>query len=158
MPEVPAAPSPEEAVTAVRRIMRAWELDWSDTMALIRTPDPDFSTVEWTDERLARVAYLVELEKALPKLDPRGSIPRWLSTAKPGPFFLRRSVATSDPDGIDPRHGRSAPAGPRVDRAAVKYGGRWVAQRRGHLAIARSLAICNGNGVDTWSGYVKIIQ
>ena len=71
MPEVPAAPSLEEAVTAVRRIMRAWELDWSDTMALIRTPDPDFSTVEWTDERLARVAYLVELEKALPKLDIR---------------------------------------------------------------------------------------
>ena len=87
MPEAPSTPSPEEAVAALRRIARAWELDGSDAMALIRWPEADFSTISWTEERLTRIAYLVELEKALPRLDPRGSIPRWLSTAKPGPFF-----------------------------------------------------------------------
>jgi hypothetical protein len=87
MPEAPTAPSPEEAAAALRRIARAWELDRSDTMALISAPDADIWTVEWTEERLARIAYLTELEKALPKLDPRDGIPRWLSTAKAGPFF-----------------------------------------------------------------------
>ena len=65
----------------------AAQLDRSDAMALIHTPDADFSTIEWTAEQLARLGYLVDLEKALLKLAPRGSIPRWLSTAKPGPFF-----------------------------------------------------------------------
>lgn len=87
MSEVPAALSPEEAATALRRIARAWELDWSDAMALIRTSAADFSTIEWTEERLARITHLTELEAALPRLDPRGGIPRWLSTSKPGPFF-----------------------------------------------------------------------
>jgi hypothetical protein len=87
MLEMPAAPLPEEAASALRRIVRAWELDRSDAMALIHTTDPDFSTVEWTDERLMRIAYLTELEKALPTLAPRDGIPRWISTVKPGPFF-----------------------------------------------------------------------
>ena len=87
MPDVPAALSPEEAASALHRIARAWELDRSDAMAIIRTPDVDISTIEWTDDRLARIAYLTELEKALPRLDPRGGIARWLSTAKGGPFF-----------------------------------------------------------------------
>lgn len=87
MPEVPADLSPEDAAHALRRIARAWELDWADAMALIRTSATDFSTIEWTDERLARITYLTELEKALPGLDPRGGIPHWLSTSKPGPFF-----------------------------------------------------------------------
>jgi|ERR1700743_3143784 hypothetical protein len=87
MLEVPALPSSEEAANALRRITRAWELDRSDAMAIMRMPGADVSTIEWTDERLARIAYLTELEKALPKLDPKGGIPRWLSTAKPGPFF-----------------------------------------------------------------------
>jgi hypothetical protein len=87
MPEVHVALSPVEAASALRRIARAWELDRSDAMALVHTPAVDFSTIEWTDERLARIVFLSELEKALPRLDPRGGIPRWLSTAKPGPFF-----------------------------------------------------------------------
>lgn len=91
MAEAPAAPSPEEALAVLRRIERAWELDRSDTMALIRTPGVDFSSIEWTEERLTRLSYLVELEKALPKLDPRGGVARWLSTAKPGPFFGEQS-------------------------------------------------------------------
>src|ERR1700743_1631985 len=87
MPEAPAVLSAEEAASALRRIARAWELDRSDAMALIRTPTEDFASIEWTDERLARITYLTELETALPRLDPRGGIPRWLSTSKPGPFF-----------------------------------------------------------------------
>ena len=87
MPEAPADLSPDEAAGALRRIARAWELDWSDAMALIRTSAADFSTIEWTDERLARISHLTELERALPRLDPKGGIPRWLSTSKPGPFF-----------------------------------------------------------------------
>jgi hypothetical protein len=87
MPEAPADLSPEEAASALRRIARAWELDRSDAMALIRMSAADLSTIEWTDERLARITYLTELESALPRLDPRGGIPRWLSTSKPGPFF-----------------------------------------------------------------------
>ena len=33
-------------------------------------PDADFSTIEWTAEQLARLGYLVDLEKALLKLVP----------------------------------------------------------------------------------------
>jgi len=87
MPDEPIAPSPEGAAAALRQIARAWELDRSDTMALILAGQADFSTIEWTQERLTRVAFLMELENALFKLQPRGGVPRWLSTAKPGPFF-----------------------------------------------------------------------
>jgi hypothetical protein len=87
MDEAPTVRSTEEAAAALRRIARVWELDRQDAMALIRMPEEDYSMVDWTEERLARIAHLVELESALPKLDPSGGIPRWLSTAKPGPFF-----------------------------------------------------------------------
>lgn len=56
-------------------------------LALVLAGEADFSKIEWTEERLKRVALLMELENALSKLEPRGGIPRWLSAAKPGPFF-----------------------------------------------------------------------
>ena len=49
MLEVPALPSSEEAANALRRITRAWELDRSDAMAIMRMPGADVSTIEWTD-------------------------------------------------------------------------------------------------------------
>ncbi len=47
--------------------------------------------MEWTEDRRIRVAYLIELEKALLKLDPKGGIARWIAAAKPGPFFRDQS-------------------------------------------------------------------
>ena len=87
MSDAPSGPSPEEATAALRRIARAWELDRSDTMALLQAREADYSTIDWTEERLTRLAYLLELEKALSRLEPRGGIPRWISAPKPGPFF-----------------------------------------------------------------------
>jgi hypothetical protein len=87
MSDAPASLSPKEADAALRRIALAWDLDRSDAMALIRSSETDFSAIQWTEERLTRIAYLVALEKALPKLAPRGGISRWIATAKPGPFF-----------------------------------------------------------------------
>ena len=46
------------------------------------------SAIVWTEDLLLRVAYLIELEKALLKLDPKGGIARWVTTRKPGPFFV----------------------------------------------------------------------
>src|SRR5689334_19722094 len=66
-----ARPSPDEALAAVRRIAKAWELDRHDTAALLGEPDGDLSTIEWTDERLLRVAYLIALETALVRLAPK---------------------------------------------------------------------------------------
>src|SRR5262245_3757493 len=87
MPDAPTLPSHEEAVATLRRIQQGWNLDRSVTMALVRLPEGDFTTIEWTEDGLARVACLMELEQALSKLEPRGGVPRWISTAKPGPFF-----------------------------------------------------------------------
>ena len=60
-----ARPSPDEAVVALRRIAKAWELDRHDTTALLGVTGGDLGAVEWTDERLLRAAYLVELDAAL---------------------------------------------------------------------------------------------
>jgi hypothetical protein len=87
MSETSSIPSPDEAAAALRRLMQAWDLDRLDAMALVHAGQADFSAIAWTEEQRARVACLVELEKALPKLDPRGGIPRLISTPKPGPFF-----------------------------------------------------------------------
>ena len=37
--------------------------------------------------RSLRAAYLVELEAALVRLNPKGGTPRWVVTPNPGPFF-----------------------------------------------------------------------
>jgi hypothetical protein len=80
-------PSPDEAAAALRRIAKAWELDRHDTTALLGVTGGDLGAVEWTDERLLRAAYLVELEAALVRLNPKGGTPRWVVTPNPGPFF-----------------------------------------------------------------------
>lgn len=56
-------------------------------MALLQAAEAEYATIDWTEERLTRIAYLMELEKALSRLEPRGGIPHWISTSKPGPFF-----------------------------------------------------------------------
>ena len=79
--------TPDEAVVALRRIVRAWELDRFDATALMGIPGDDIGAIAWTEDLLLRIAYLIELEQALLKLDPKGGIPRWVTTRKPGPFF-----------------------------------------------------------------------
>jgi len=83
----PQAPSPPEATVALQRIAKAWALDPFDAVALVEASARDLSAVTWTDDRLLRVAYLIELEKALIELDPKFGIPHWVVTPKPGPFF-----------------------------------------------------------------------
>jgi hypothetical protein len=56
-------------------------------LALIRASERDLSDVAWTDDKLVRVAYLLDLERALSKLAPKFGIPNWVATPKPGPFF-----------------------------------------------------------------------
>jgi hypothetical protein len=80
-------PSPDEAIAAIRRIAKAWELDRHDAAAMLGLSGNDLGAVEWTDERLLRVAYLLDLEAALLRLNPKGGIGRWLITANAGPFF-----------------------------------------------------------------------
>ncbi len=82
-----ARPSPDEAVAALRRIAKVWELVRHDTTALLGVTGGDLGAVEWTDERLLRAAYLVELEAALVRLNPKRGIPHWVVTPNPGPFF-----------------------------------------------------------------------
>jgi hypothetical protein len=84
---VPAPPSPEEAVAALRNIMNAWELDRFDAAALVGSTTADITTIEWTEDRLLRAAYLIELEVALLELNPKTGIARWIATPNPGPFF-----------------------------------------------------------------------
>ena len=71
----------------MRRLSRAWELDRYDVTALLGASNGDLGAVDWTEERLLRAAYLVELEKALAQLNPKGGIARWIITSNPGPFF-----------------------------------------------------------------------
>jgi len=80
-------PSPDAAAAAVRRIARAWELDRHDTTALLGVPGGNLGMVEWTDEHLLRVAYLIALETALTRLNPKGGVARWIIAPNPGPFF-----------------------------------------------------------------------
>ena len=84
---VPALPSPEEAVAALRHIMNTWELDRFDAATLVGSTTTDITTIEWTEDRLLRAAYLIELEKALLGLNPKTGIARWIATPNPGPFF-----------------------------------------------------------------------
>jgi hypothetical protein len=84
---IPALPSPEEALAVLRRIINAWELDRFDAMALVGSTSVDFATIEWTEDRLLRAAYLIELEKALLGLSPKTRVARWIATPNPGPFF-----------------------------------------------------------------------
>ena len=84
---IPTPPSPEEALAVLRRIINAWELDRTDATALVDSTAIDIATIEWTEERLLRAAYLIELEKALFKLNPKIRIARWIATSNPGPFF-----------------------------------------------------------------------
>ena len=86
-----ARPSPDEAVAALRRIAQVWELDRHDATALLGVTGGNLGAVEWTDERLLRAAYLVELEAALVRLNPKGGTARWVVTPNPGPFFAGNS-------------------------------------------------------------------
>ena len=86
-PVGPPQLSPDEAVAAVRRIAKAWELDIYIATTLLGMSNGDLRTVDWTDERLRRAAYLMELDKALARLNPKGGVARWIITSNPGPFF-----------------------------------------------------------------------
>jgi hypothetical protein len=100
----PAPASPEEALAVLRRIINAWELDWSDAMALVSSTSVDATAIEWTEVRLLRAAYLIELEKALLELNPKTGIARWIATPNPGPFFGGNSpfqVLTGGPREMD---------------------------------------------------------
>jgi hypothetical protein len=114
---IPARPSPGEALAALRRIMGTWELDRFDAAALVGSTTADITTIEWTEDRLLRAAYLIELETALLELNPKGRIARWITTPNPGPFF-----------------GGNAPlqllkVGPREMQALLHQIRRWTAGR-----------------------------
>src|SRR5271170_5214516 len=79
-------PSPEAALSVLRRIMNAWKLDRVDA-ALADSTTLDITIIDWNEDRLLRAAYLIELEKALLELNPKTGIARWIATPNPGPFF-----------------------------------------------------------------------
>ena len=83
--------SPEAALAVLRHIMNVWELDWLDATALVGGTTNDMTTIEWTEDRRIRAAYLNELEKALIELNPKTGIARWIATPNPGPFFAGNS-------------------------------------------------------------------
>ena len=98
MVELPRAPagvvgplSPEAALAVLRHIMNVWELDWLDATALVGSKTNDMTTIEWTEDRRLRAAYLNELEKALIELNPKTGIARWIATPNHGPFFAGNS-------------------------------------------------------------------
>ena len=62
----PVRPTVEVAVIALRRIAVAWDLDRYDATSLVASDTGDFAAVEWSDDRLTRVGYLIDLDKALP--------------------------------------------------------------------------------------------
>lgn len=84
---VPTRPEPDEASTALRAIMKAWELDRYDAAALVGFAGSDLTTIDWTEDRRMRVAYLIELDRALIALNPKIGAARWLAAPNPGPFF-----------------------------------------------------------------------
>jgi len=83
-PEFVSPPEPEEAITALRRIMRAWELDRFDATAMVGVAGTDLSAIDWAEDRLLRVAYLIELERALVALNPKVGVTRWIAVRPPG--------------------------------------------------------------------------
>jgi hypothetical protein len=84
---MPTRPEPEEASTALRRILKAWELDQFDAAALVGIAGSDLAAIDWTEDRLMRVAYLIELDRALTALNPKIGAARWIAAPNPGPFF-----------------------------------------------------------------------
>jgi hypothetical protein len=60
-------------------------------MALLDSSTVDIARIEWTEERLLRAAYLIELEKAIRELDPKNGVARWIATPNSGPFFSGNS-------------------------------------------------------------------
>jgi hypothetical protein len=80
-------PTPVQATLALARIASVWGLDRYDMLALIGASGQDPAAQAWTDDRLLRVAYLVDLDKALIELAPRFGVRHWIATPKPGPFF-----------------------------------------------------------------------
>jgi hypothetical protein len=71
--------------------VKAWELDRFDGASLIASDAGDLTTVEWSDDRLARAGYLIELESAMVELNPKFGIASWIKTPNPGPFFAGNS-------------------------------------------------------------------
>jgi len=84
-------PTVEVAVTALRRIAGSWNLDRYDTASIIAAEEGNLTAVEWSEDRLARVGYLIELDEALHELNPRFGIEHWIKTPNPGPFFAGSS-------------------------------------------------------------------
>jgi hypothetical protein len=84
-------PTIEVALTALRRIAGSWELDRYDAASLVATAVGDFTAIEWTEDRLTRVGYLIELDRALHELNPKFGIAHWIKTPNPGPFFAGNS-------------------------------------------------------------------
>jgi hypothetical protein len=78
---------PDEASSALRGIMKAWELDRFDAAALVGVAGSDLAAIDWTEERRMRVAYLIELDRALIALDPKIGAARWIAAPNRGPFF-----------------------------------------------------------------------
>jgi len=79
------------ALTALRRIANAWGLEPFEAVALVTAASDDLTSVEWSTDRLTRVGYLIELEKALQELSPRVGVARWIRTRNPGPLFSGNS-------------------------------------------------------------------
>src|SRR5579871_6699785 len=78
---------PDEASAALRGIMKAWELDRFDAAALVGVADSDLAAIDWTEDRRMRVAYLIELDRALITLNPKIGTALWIATPNRGPFF-----------------------------------------------------------------------
>ena len=111
-------PTVEVAVTALRRIAGAWELDRYDAASLVAAEAGDFTAVEWSENRLTRVGYLIELEKALRELKPKFGIAQWIKTPNPGPCFTGNSplqMMSGSSRGVD------LPAGRRWSKSTGRF-------------------------------------
>ena len=85
-PEFVSPPGPEEAITALRRIMRAWELDRFDATAMVGVAGSDLAAIDWTEDRLLRVSYLIEFRKGPRRSEPKGRRHALDCGPTPGPF------------------------------------------------------------------------
>ena len=97
--------------------MNAWELDRTDATALINSRTVDLTAIEWTEERLLRAAYLIELEKAVRELNPKNGVARWIATPNRGPFFSGNSPL------------QVLAGGPREMKELLRQVRRWGANR-----------------------------
>jgi hypothetical protein len=70
------------------------EFDRFDVTALVCVAGSGLATIDWAEDRLMRVACLIELEGALIALNPKIGVARWIAAPNPGPFFGGNSQHT----------------------------------------------------------------